>query len=165
MTLFPGTNVGLWVLQESPIEGCKHQNDSDVHHQSFPEMVPEDQGIYGDYDGYHPDHIRHCDHQSCHCDLHPIWRSSACARIRYVRIGLRAADVSRSLPIIPFDPSRRGQLLLGKGCFAVDLREKHGQVCWHDRQKMVPRMVAEVTGREIPGEMIGGAGRHLEYIP
>jgi hypothetical protein len=42
------------VLKESQIESSKHQDDSDVHHQSFPEVVPEDQGIYSDDDGYHP---------------------------------------------------------------------------------------------------------------
>jgi hypothetical protein len=60
----------LWVLKESQIEGCKHQKDSDVHHQPFPEMVPEDQDIYSDDDGYH----RHGNHRSCHCDLHRILR-------------------------------------------------------------------------------------------
>jgi hypothetical protein len=33
------------MFEESQVEGCKHQNDSDVHHQSFPEIVPEDQDI------------------------------------------------------------------------------------------------------------------------
>jgi hypothetical protein len=56
---------GLWVVKKSQIEGGKHQNDSDVHHQPFPEMVPEDQGIYSDDNRYH----RHGDHRSCHCDL------------------------------------------------------------------------------------------------
>ena len=36
------------VLEEPQIERCKHQHDSDVHHQSFPKVVPEDQSIYGD---------------------------------------------------------------------------------------------------------------------
>jgi hypothetical protein len=56
-------NVILWVLEESQIEGCKHQNDSDVHHQSFPEMVPEDQDIYSDDDGYHRHHVRDGNHR------------------------------------------------------------------------------------------------------
>jgi hypothetical protein len=63
------TNVILWVLKESPIESCKHQNDSDVHHQSFPELVPEDQGIYSHDDGYHRHHVRQGNHRSRHCDL------------------------------------------------------------------------------------------------
>src|SRR5215469_7337324 len=81
-------NATLWVLKESQIEGCKHQNDSDVHHQSFPEMVPEDQGIYSDDDGYHRHHVRHGNHRSCHCDLHWILRfefqitqDSSCAQL------------------------------------------------------------------------------------
>ncbi len=76
------------------MEGCKHQNDSDVHHQSFPEMVPEDQGIYSDDEGYHRHHVRHGNHPSCHCDLHRILRFEhlsfrSPARIRHVPIWLR----------------------------------------------------------------------------
>ena len=59
----------LWVLKESQIEGCKHQNDSDVHHQSFPEMVPENQGVYSDDDGYHRHQVKHGNHRFCHCGL------------------------------------------------------------------------------------------------
>jgi len=57
-------NVLPGVVKKSQIEGGKHQDDSDVHHQPFPEMVPENQGIYNHDDGYH----RHGHHRFCHCD-------------------------------------------------------------------------------------------------
>ncbi|MFZ0734815.1 MAG: hypothetical protein WAM79_21035 [Candidatus Sulfotelmatobacter sp.] len=63
-------NVILWVLKESQIEGGKYQNDSDVHQESFPEMVLEDQDVYSDDDDYH----RHGHHRFCHCDLDQILR-------------------------------------------------------------------------------------------
>jgi len=87
-------NATLWVLKESQIEGCKHQNDSDVHHQSFPEMVPEDQGIYSDDDGYHRHHVRHGNHRSCHCDFTGFCDLSfRLPRIRHVPNWLRQAPL------------------------------------------------------------------------
>jgi hypothetical protein len=35
--------IGLRVLQESQIEGQKHQNNADIHHQPFPESIPKKQ--------------------------------------------------------------------------------------------------------------------------
>jgi hypothetical protein len=32
----------LRVFQESEIEGGKHQDDADVHHQPFPESIPKE---------------------------------------------------------------------------------------------------------------------------
>ena len=68
------TNVMLWMLGESQIEGYPHLNDSDVRHQSCPEMVSEDHCIYRDDDGYHRHHIKYGNHRSCHCDLPQILR-------------------------------------------------------------------------------------------
>jgi hypothetical protein len=65
------------LLKKSQIEGCTHQNDSDVHHQSFPEMVPENQGIYRNDDGYHRHHVSHSHNRSCHLDSFP-WESPHC---------------------------------------------------------------------------------------
>jgi hypothetical protein len=59
----------LWVPKESQIEAGKHQNDSDVHHQPFPEIIPEDQGIESDDGGYHHQHVKNCNHRSRHSDL------------------------------------------------------------------------------------------------
>ena len=72
-------NATLWVLKESQIESCKHENDSNVDHQSFPEMVSKDQGIYSDDGSYHQQYIEEGNHRSCHGDLQlkichlPIW--------------------------------------------------------------------------------------------
>jgi hypothetical protein len=51
-------------LQESHVESCEDEDDSDVHCQPFPEPVSEEQEIYGDYDGCHERHVK-CD--SCPC--------------------------------------------------------------------------------------------------
>lgn len=59
--------------------------EADVHHQSFPEMVPEDQDIYSDDDGYHRHQVRHGNHRSRHCDLH-CDLSFRSPRIRHVLI-------------------------------------------------------------------------------
>jgi hypothetical protein len=47
------TRDRLWALQEAPIEGCKHQDDPNVHNQPFPEPVPEEQEVYTDNNRYH----------------------------------------------------------------------------------------------------------------
>jgi hypothetical protein len=40
------------MLQESQAERCEYQDNSNIHHQPFPEQVSEEQDIHGDYDGY-----------------------------------------------------------------------------------------------------------------
>jgi hypothetical protein len=62
----PFYGITLWVIEKSQIEGRKHQNDSDIHDQSFPEMIPEDQDIEGDDNGYHRNQVRHGNSRSCH---------------------------------------------------------------------------------------------------
>jgi len=47
------------MLQESKVESCEHQNDSNIHYQPFPESVSEKREIYSDYDGYHRHHVKH----------------------------------------------------------------------------------------------------------
>jgi hypothetical protein len=52
--------------QESQIESCKDQDDSYVHHQPFPEPMPEEQEIKSDYDGYHQHYIKPDNHLFLH---------------------------------------------------------------------------------------------------
>jgi hypothetical protein len=47
------TRDRLWVLQESPIEGCKHQDNPNVHDQPFPEPIPKEHEVYIDNNRYH----------------------------------------------------------------------------------------------------------------
>lgn len=54
------------MLQESQVERCKHQNDSNIHYQPFPESVPEEQEIYTDDDGCHRHHIKHDSYPAAH---------------------------------------------------------------------------------------------------
>src|SRR5580704_4367402 len=48
-----------WTPQESQVERCKHQDDSNIHCQPFPESVSEELEIYTDYDGCHRHHVKH----------------------------------------------------------------------------------------------------------
>ena len=40
------------MLQKSQVERTEYQDNSYIHHQPFPEMVPEEQDIHADYNGY-----------------------------------------------------------------------------------------------------------------
>jgi hypothetical protein len=40
------------VIEESQIEGCKHQDNTYVHHQPIPESIPKEQYIYTNDNGY-----------------------------------------------------------------------------------------------------------------
>jgi hypothetical protein len=49
---------------ESPPEDQKaerreHENDSDVAYQALLEVVPEEQDVHADYDGYQREHVEH----------------------------------------------------------------------------------------------------------
>jgi hypothetical protein len=55
-----------WTPQESEVESCKHQDDSNIHRQPFPESVSEEHEIYPDYDGYHRHHAKHDSYLPAH---------------------------------------------------------------------------------------------------
>src|ERR1700736_3974109 len=55
-----------WTPQESQVEGCEHQDDSNIHCQPFPESVSEEHEIYTDYDGCHRHHVKHDSYLSVH---------------------------------------------------------------------------------------------------
>jgi hypothetical protein len=57
------------MVKESQIEGGTHQHDSDIHYQSFPELIPEDQSIDTDDDCDHHHHKKHGKHWLRHHDL------------------------------------------------------------------------------------------------
>lgn len=46
------SSTGSLMLQESQGERSEYQNNSYIHHQTFPEKVSEEQDIHADYDGY-----------------------------------------------------------------------------------------------------------------
>lgn len=48
-----------WTLQEPEIERHKYQDNTDVHQQPSPELVPEEQDVHADHDGYHREHVKH----------------------------------------------------------------------------------------------------------
>jgi hypothetical protein len=43
------------MFQESEVEGREYQDDSDIHRQSFPELISEEQDIDGDDRRYQQD--------------------------------------------------------------------------------------------------------------
>jgi hypothetical protein len=60
-------------FQEPRVEGKYHQNDTDVHHEPFPESIPEEQYINGDDDSHH-DRNTNEQYRSCH-NIETIRRS------------------------------------------------------------------------------------------
>lgn len=56
-------------LQEPQIEGREHQDHADVHHQPFPEPVPEEQDINADHDGDQREHVKHRDCLPSHLEF------------------------------------------------------------------------------------------------
>jgi len=48
-----------WTLQEPEIERREHQDNPDVYYQPLPELVPEEQDVHADHDGYHREHVKH----------------------------------------------------------------------------------------------------------
>jgi hypothetical protein len=55
-----------WTPQESQVESCEHQDDSNIHCQPFPESVSEEHEIYTDYDGCHRHRVKHDSYLSAH---------------------------------------------------------------------------------------------------
>jgi hypothetical protein len=54
------------MLQESEIEGRKHQDNSDVHGQPWPKLMPEEKDVHTDHYGHHGEHVKHGDQISSH---------------------------------------------------------------------------------------------------
>jgi hypothetical protein len=44
-------------LEEPQIETGKYQNNSDIHCQPCPELVPEEQNIHANHNGYQREHV------------------------------------------------------------------------------------------------------------
>jgi hypothetical protein len=55
-----------WTPEKSQVESCEHQDNANIHYQSFPESVSEEHGIYADYNGCHRHHVKHDSHLSVH---------------------------------------------------------------------------------------------------
>src|SRR5580692_13218920 len=56
---------------ESQIESCEHQDNADIRHQPWPELVSEEQDIDADDDGSHRHHKKDSSHLSPHF-CHPL---------------------------------------------------------------------------------------------
>ena len=82
-----------WTPQESQVEGCEHQDDSNIHCQPFPESVSEEHEIYTDYDGCHCHHVKHDNYLSDH--FSPWFNRKEDSEILPVDL------VTTSVPIVP----------------------------------------------------------------
>ncbi len=51
--------LSLRVFNESKIEGSKHQDNTNVHYQSFPESILKEQKIYANDNGYQYQNVKH----------------------------------------------------------------------------------------------------------
>ena len=69
----------LWMLQEPQIEGHEYQDNSDVYYEPRPELVPEEQDVHADHDGYHREHVKHDGRLSSH-RLFLLWVDPRCPR-------------------------------------------------------------------------------------
>jgi hypothetical protein len=47
-------------------ESCEHQDNANIHYQSFPESVSKEHDIYADYNGCHRHHVKHDSYLSAH---------------------------------------------------------------------------------------------------
>ena len=47
-----------WTLQEPQIDRREYQDNPDVNDQPNPELVPEEQDVHADHDGYHREHVK-----------------------------------------------------------------------------------------------------------
>jgi len=52
--------------EDQETERREHQNDPDVGYQPLREVVPEEQNVHADHDGYQRKHVKHDACLSCH---------------------------------------------------------------------------------------------------
>jgi hypothetical protein len=63
------TRLESRTLQQPQVERREHQDDPDVHHQSLPEPVPEEQDVHADHDGHHHEHVERDSSPASHPSL------------------------------------------------------------------------------------------------
>ena len=71
------------MLQEPQVERRKYKDNSDVYYQSQPELVPEEQDVHADHDGYHRKHVKHNGRLSSHRLFLPLCDGVEQDLIRY----------------------------------------------------------------------------------
>jgi hypothetical protein len=55
-----------WTPEEPQVESCEHQNNANIHRQSFRDSVSEEHEIYTDYEGCHCHRVKHDSYLSAH---------------------------------------------------------------------------------------------------
>ena len=96
-----------WALQEPEIERYEYQDNSDVYDQPLPEVVPEEQDVHADHDGYQREHVKHDGGRFHRFVLvsATVWseNGTGCAEDRSLAIAREGVTVSTSGP--SFTPS------------------------------------------------------------
>jgi hypothetical protein len=92
-----------WTLQKPEVERREYQDNSDVYCQPLPEVVPEEQDVHDDHDGYHREHVKR---DSC-LSSHRFFLLCAAERSK------RGAGLSGILAAEPFDAFEDPGLFLG----------------------------------------------------
>jgi hypothetical protein len=64
-----------WAPEESRIESCEQQDNTNVRYQPFPESVSEEREIHTHYDGYHCHHVKRDSDLSTRFRLHGLYRN------------------------------------------------------------------------------------------
>ena len=72
---------GSWTFQKSEVEGCEYQDDSYIHRQPLPEVLPEEQEIYSDHNDYQEQYIKYDSHPATH--FRPRFKYSAVPVLKY----------------------------------------------------------------------------------
>jgi hypothetical protein len=57
-SFFPALRARSWAPKKSQVEGCKYQDYSNIHKQSFQKPIFEEHQIYPDNQGCHCQHVK-----------------------------------------------------------------------------------------------------------
>jgi hypothetical protein len=93
--------VSSIATEKSPVESREHQDNANIHCQSFPEVVSKEREIHTDYDGYHHHHVNHY----------------SCLSARFSHAGADSSVLQTF-----GDPAPRGENLKSLGRFPVRVR-------------------------------------------
>jgi hypothetical protein len=90
-------------LQERQIDRRECRDNSDVHYQPRPEVVPEEQDVHGDHDGYQREHVKDDGYLSSHSFVllrATDWSKSGAGRGQSWRSWPRAARSERAMAFL-----------------------------------------------------------------
>jgi hypothetical protein len=66
--------------EDQETERREHHNDPDVGYQPLRDVVPEEQDVHADHDGYQREHVQHNAYLSCHTSFYTTGWARAMAK-------------------------------------------------------------------------------------